>query len=467
MLVLGSRAHSRQGIHRQRRGPHGRQAHRACRRKRRRRCSSSPVSETSQISRCFHSSSRPRRSRSTGPFGLPSFMELIERLAGAYRFVHDRVQEAAYSLIPEERTRPGAPSHRETAAPRTHAPEKREEAIFDIVNQLNRGAALIASLEERESNWPSSICAGRQASQGLNGLCVCTELFRCRPGTGSRRQSRTVLHAGLRARTWPRRMRVFDRRPQGGGRTWAFHVFAARQKSGRSGRGVTLFAGQPLSQDRIGSTRSVDVSLQYLKQLGVDWSPHLTRDEVEREFERIWRRSSGVARSRNWSVFQQWMIPIGAPPWTCCDARQSRLVHGQKSAVPGHLPHGEPEPGARNSDGSCFAYVWFGAVLGPQFGNYPAGFRFGRLGVDLVETRGLDRFRSRVYRGFGQLVNPWTRDLRTGRYLLRRSFDTAQKAGDILWACYAFGERYGLSSARQWRPAQANLRGSRSLPDFA
>ena len=42
-----------------------------------------------------------------------------------------------------------------------------------------------------------------------------------------------------------------------------------------------------------------------------------------------------------------------------------------------------------NSDGSCFAYVCLGMIAGPHFGDYKAGFRFGRLGYELVEKRGL------------------------------------------------------------------------------
>src|SRR5882724_3391885 len=73
---------------------------------------------------------------------------LVERQGGSYQFIHDRVQEAAYSLVPE---RLRAEAHlrigRLLAA---HTPaEKREEAIFEIVNQLNRGAALITSSDER------------------------------------------------------------------------------------------------------------------------------------------------------------------------------------------------------------------------------------------------------------------------------------------------------------------------------
>jgi predicted ATPase len=74
---------------------------------------------------------------------------LIERLDRSYKFVHDRVQEAAYTLIPEASR---AEAH--LAIGRLlmgHTPlEKRDHSIFEIVNQLNRGAPLITSLDERE-----------------------------------------------------------------------------------------------------------------------------------------------------------------------------------------------------------------------------------------------------------------------------------------------------------------------------
>src|SRR4029453_756473 len=61
--------------------------------------------------------------------------EGIERLGGAYTFIHDCVQKAAYSLIPEEgRAAVHLRIGRLLAA---HTPpEEREEAIFELVNQL-------------------------------------------------------------------------------------------------------------------------------------------------------------------------------------------------------------------------------------------------------------------------------------------------------------------------------------------
>src|ERR1700751_2797152 len=74
---------------------------------------------------------------------------LVFRSEGAYRFLHDRVQEAAYSLIPEG-TRASAHLRIGRLLVAHTPPEKREETIFEIVSQLNRGAALITSAEEQE-----------------------------------------------------------------------------------------------------------------------------------------------------------------------------------------------------------------------------------------------------------------------------------------------------------------------------
>jgi PAS domain S-box-containing protein len=87
---------------------------------------------------------------------------LIVRADYSYGFVHDRVQEAAYSLIPKELR---AEAHlRIGMLLAEHTPaEKHEEAIFDIVNQLNRGSHLITSVEVRERVAELNLIAGRRA----------------------------------------------------------------------------------------------------------------------------------------------------------------------------------------------------------------------------------------------------------------------------------------------------------------
>src|SRR5262249_11775773 len=95
-----------------------------------------------------------------------------------------------------------------------------------------------------------------------------------------------------------------------------------------------------------------------------------------------------------------------------------------------------------NSDGSCYAYVWLGMLAGPHFGNYQAGFRFGKLGYDLVEERGLRRYQARTYMSFGTLIIPWTKHVKTARELQRRCFDAANKVGDLTYAAYSCNVLY-------------------------
>src|SRR4029453_2724494 len=88
--------------------------------------------------------------------------ELVERLGGSYRFLHDRVQEAAYALVPEsERSREHLRIGRLLVA---HTPPDRcEETIFEIVNQLNLGAPLITSPDARDQLARLNLIAGKRA----------------------------------------------------------------------------------------------------------------------------------------------------------------------------------------------------------------------------------------------------------------------------------------------------------------
>src|SRR5262249_31456090 len=87
---------------------------------------------------------------------------LVYRRGDSYRFLHDRVQEAAYALIPADR-RPKAHVRigRRLLA---HLPQEVvSDRVFEIVNQLNRGVGLITDLSERETLRQLNAQAGRRA----------------------------------------------------------------------------------------------------------------------------------------------------------------------------------------------------------------------------------------------------------------------------------------------------------------
>jgi PAS domain S-box-containing protein len=357
-------------------------------------------------------------------------LELVEHPEGSYKFVHDRVQEAAYSLIPE---RLRAEAHlRSGRLLLAHTPaEKREEAIFEIVNQLNRGAALIASRDEREQLAELNLIAGQRARATTAYVSALTYL--------------TAGAALLPEDSWERRHELSfalalhraecefltgalaeaEQRLAALSRRAANTVERAKVACLRADLYTTLDQG----------SRAIAVGLDYLRHLGIDWSPHPTEDEARREYERIWSQLEGRTieslielplMSDPASLATLDVLAKIGPPAFYTDANLLGLITCR--AVNLSLERG-------NCDASCSAYVWLSMLAGPHFGDYrTAAYRFGQLGYDLVEGRGLTRFQARTYMDFGDSVLPWTKHVRAGRDLVRRAFEAANKIGDLTCA---------------------------------
>jgi PAS domain S-box-containing protein len=357
--------------------------------------------------------------------------QFIDRLDHSYRFVHDRVQEAAYALVPEKsRAQLHLTIGRMLLA--QTPPENRDEAIFEIVNQLNRGALLITSLEEREQLAELNLAAGKRAKASTAYASALTYL---------------VSGAGLLAKDALKRRHMLSFALELNRAECEFLTGALAEAEQRlkalSKRAATTIERASVAclladlHTTLGqSSQAVAVGLDYLRHLGIEWSRHPTDEEARREYERIWSQLG--SRAIEALVDLRLMCDAASlatlevltriiPPAFFTDANLYTLIACR--AVNLSLERG-------NCDGSCFAYATLGVVAGAQFNDYQAGFRFGRLGCDLVEQRGLKRFQARTFMLFGNLIMPWTRHVQSGRDFVRRAFEAANLTGDLTYAAY-------------------------------
>jgi PAS domain S-box-containing protein len=356
--------------------------------------------------------------------------ELIGQLPHAYEFTHDRVQEAVYSLIPaEDREAVHLRIGRRLAA---HIPpENRDEAIFDIVNQLNAGAKLIVSQVERDQLAEFNLVAGQRAKS-----------------SAAYASALSYLAAGaqlLAEDAWKRRHQLVFRLERS--RAECEFLTGALAESERRLTNLAERAEDAVERAAVACLRmdlyttlgqpdrGIEIGLEYLRSLGMIWSAHPTVDEARRAFDRtralldqrtIDELISLPLMTDPTSLATLDVLTELGPPASWTDENLEALIISEAAAL--SLVRGV-------SDESCLALGYFGYVS-VRFGDFDFGYRVAQRGCDLISRRELGGFAVRTFfnRGF---VLGWTRSFRSGCDALQRTFDAANEAGDLTYGGYA------------------------------
>ena len=157
---------------------------------------------------------------------------------------------------------------------------------------------------------------------------------------------------------------------------------------------------------------------------------------MDREYAQIWQRLGGrsieqlvdlpLMTDPGWRATVDVLVTFSSPAGFM-DSNLNSLILARIINL--SLEHG-------HTDGSCFGYVYSNLALGACFGDYRTGFQFAKLGFDLMESRKLFRFKPRVYLGFA-LSNSWVKHLSASHAVLRRAFEAAREAGDLVFMGYA------------------------------
>jgi PAS domain S-box-containing protein len=359
---------------------------------------------------------------------------LAEELAVEYKFAHDRIRQAVYSLIPVEQKQAIHYQVGRLLLQNT-LPESQEESIFEIVNQLNYGRGLIAEQAEQIELARLNLMAGRKAKSAaayevaFSDLQVGVELLSSVEDIWQRRydltlalyveaaetaylsgdfeQMERLAQAVLsQAKTLPDEIKVYEVKIQ------AY-----------------------IAQNRL--LEAVRLALSVLKVLGVRLPEKPNRLDI----------LLGLLRTKLALVGKRIEDLIDLPEMTDSSKRAamrilSKVASAAYLAAPDLLPlvvfksvnlsvkYGRaPE--------SAFAYAGYGFIMCRALGDIDSGYRFGQLALSLAERSDAKELRARTSLTANAFVRHWKEHVRASLQPLLGAYQSGLETGDLEYAAHS------------------------------
>ena len=358
-----------------------------------------------------------------------------------YEFSHDRVTYASYALATDfERAALHLRIGRFLAAQDSAL---REEQVFEVVEHYNRADVLITSKTERRQVAEFNLLAATRAMDSIAFDSASTYLAAAARMLGegawehhySLMFSLALRHANCEYLTG-QLSRAEDR----------LGLLAGRAATRLDRCGVTCLRAAVYNTSNR-PANAIAVCLDQLREFGITWHPQPSDAIVRAEYDLL------ESRLPDGSPESLATLPLMTDPdWRACmevllalepaSIFRDRSLHDLAVLRMANLSiqHGLCEV-------SPLAFAELCLVLLSRIGARALGFRFGLLGLELVEREGLRRFGGRVLTFVGYHVTPWTAPISAAQVLLQRALSISVESGDLTFHSYCLVHLVALALA--------------------
>jgi PAS domain S-box-containing protein len=385
---------------------------------------------------------------------------LVVQQGSVYKFSHDRIQQAAYVLVPEDRR---AEVHLRIGRVMLKSITAVEftQHLFDVANHFNRGATLLADRDEKAQVAAINLRAGRKAKASA---AYASALAHFSAGMALLDERDWGSQYEL---TFSLSLERAECELLSGNFENAEHLIVELLRRGASK--VDQAAAYRLKVQshvmKSENQQAVASALTCLRLFGIDLPAHPTQEEVQAEYEAVWETLNGrpieslidlpMMTDPELQAAMQ-VLSVLTPSAYFTDFLLYCLQVCRMVKV--SMQHGMSGP-------SAHAYGSWGAVLALVFHRYRDAYRFAKLACDLVENYGFVAYRARVHYAMG-MVAFWTQPIATAIDFMRATFRNAIEMADLTFACYGiFQSITGLLLRND--PLDAVWRESEMALDFA